>query len=92
MGRTSTLYDDSGTSKSLKYHGIRQIETDVTKSEFIDNLVQSGYKMSKQGNETVLEKGGSRYTVYDVARSTSNPAASLNIGGAGESVKIRLKP
>src|SRR5207248_2602304 len=92
MGRTSTLYDDSGTSKSLKYHGIREIETDVTKSEFIDNLVESGYKMSKQGNETVLEKGGSRYTVYDVARSTGNPAASLNIGGAGESVKIRLKP
>jgi RHS repeat-associated protein len=92
MAGTSTLYDDSGTSKSLKYHGARQIETDVTKSEFIDNLVQSGYKMSKQGNETILEKGGSRYTVYDVARSTGNPAASLNIGGAGESLKIRLKP
>lgn len=87
-----TLYDDSNTSKSLRSKGIRQIDTDITKSEFIDNFVQSGYKMSKQGNKTILEKGASRYTVYDVARSTGQPSAGLNIGGEGQSLKIRLKP
>jgi len=90
MARTSSLYDDSGTSKSLQYKNVREVNTDVTKSEFIDNLVQSGYKMSQQGDTTVLERGGNRYTVYDA--KSGRPSAGLNIGGEGQSLKIRLKP
>ena len=34
---------------------IRNVETDVTKSEFIKNLQDAGYKMTKQGNVTILD-------------------------------------
>ncbi len=71
--------------------GIRTVESNVSKAEFIKNLVDSGYSKSQSGNATILEKGGVRYTVYDVSRSTGGPTAARSIGGE-QQMKVRLKP
>lgn len=70
---------------------IRNVFTDVSKSDFIKNMEASGYKVTKSGNATILENGVNRYTVYDVARSTGGPTAVRSIGGE-QTLKIRLKP
>jgi RHS repeat-associated protein len=70
---------------------IRNVYTDVSKSDFIKNMEASGYKVTRSGNATILENGANRYTVYDVARSTGGPTAVRSIGGE-QTLKIRLKP
>jgi hypothetical protein len=87
MGTTTTLYQDSTQGGS-----IRNVQTDVTKAEFIQNLQGAGYKVTKSGAVTILENGTSRYAIYDVASSTKGPSAAFSKIGEGQSLKIRLKP
>jgi hypothetical protein len=69
------------------------IETDVSKSEFIKNLVDDGFKVTQSGNATILEKGEVRFSVYDVSKSTGGPSAAKAIVSTGEeTMKVRLKP
>lgn len=46
--------------------------TDITKPEFIKNLQDAGYKMTRQGNVTILDNGANKYVVYD-AKPTGEP-------------------
>ncbi|HEU4713078.1 MAG TPA: RHS repeat-associated core domain-containing protein [Pyrinomonadaceae bacterium] len=71
---------------------IRNVQTDVTKSEFIKNLQDGGYKMTQEGNATILDNGANKYVIYDVAKSTGGPSAAYSRAGEGQSLKIRLKP
>jgi RHS repeat-associated protein len=71
---------------------VRNVQTDVTKAEFIKNLQESGYTMTKNGPVTVLDNGSMRYVVYDVAKSTGGPSAAFSRIGEGQSLKIRMKP
>jgi hypothetical protein len=84
---TVTQYDQTKTNPG----SIRQVFTDVSKSDFIKNMEASGYKATKSGNATILDNGVTRYTVYDVATSTKGPTAVRSVGGE-QTVKIRLKP
>ncbi len=84
---TVSQYDQEQT----KPGSIRNVYTDVSKSEFIKNMEASGYKVTRSGNATILDNGSTRYTVYDVATSTKGPTAVRSIGGE-QTMKIRLKP
>lgn len=86
MGSTSSQYLDITTGKS-----IRNIQTDVSKSDFIKNMEASGYKATRSGNVVLLDNGVNRYTVYDVAKSTGGPTAVQSVAGE-QTLKIRLKP
>lgn len=86
MASTSSQYQDTTTGRS-----IRNVQTDVSKADFIKNMEASGYKVTTSGNATILDNGANRYTVYDVARSTGGPTAVRSIGGE-QTMKIRLKP
>ncbi len=81
-----TQYKDITQGGSL-----RNVQTDISKADFIKNLTESGYKMTQSGNATILDNGVNRYAVYDVATSTGGPSAAFS-KGAGETLKIRLKP
>ena len=84
---TVTEYDQTKGNPS----SIRNVFTDVSKSDFIKNMEASGYKATKSGNATILDNGVNRYTVYDVATSTKGPTAVRSVGGV-QTLKIRLKP
>jgi hypothetical protein len=87
MASTSNVYQEV-----TKGGSIRNVQTDVTRSEFIKNLTDSGYKMTKSGEITILDNGASRYVIYDVSKSIGGPSAAFSKGGEGQSLKIRLKP
>jgi RHS repeat-associated protein len=87
MGNISSLYDDSRTRPG----SIRNVDTDVSKADFIKNLQDAGYKMTKSGNATILDNGVYRYALYDVATSTGGNTAAFSRAGQGQSLKIRLK-
>lgn len=82
-----TVYDQTKGNPG----SIRNVFTDVSKSDFIKNMEASGYNVTKSGNATILDNGVNRYTVYDVARSTGGPTAVRSVGG-NQTLKIRLKP
>jgi len=84
MATTSSQYKDITRGGS-----IRNIETDVSKSDFIKNMEASGYKVTRDGNVIHLDSGGNRYTVYDSPRN--GPSAQLFSGGEPV-LKIRVKP
>lgn len=86
MGTTSSAYQEI-----TKGGSVRNVQTDVSKADFIKNLQESGYKMTKSGNATILDNGSTRYVVYDVAKSTGGPSAAFSKAGEGQSLKIRLK-
>jgi RHS repeat-associated protein len=86
MASTSSQYQDITTGSN-----VRNIQTDVSKSEFIQNLADSGYKVTRSGNVTILDNGITRYAVYDVASSIKGITAGRSVGGV-ETLKIRLKP
>ena len=52
-----TQYDEITRGKS-----VRNVQTDLTKDQFIKNLEAEGFKKSTSGNVTILEKGGMRFT------------------------------
>lgn len=87
MGTTSTSYQEV-----TKGGSIRNVQTDITKAEFIKNLQGAGYKVTKSGTVTILENGNNRYVIYDVAKSTGGPSAAFSKIGQGQSLKIRMKP
>ena len=87
MMGTVTQYDQTKTNPG----SIRNVHTDVSKSDFIKNMEASGYKATRSGNATILDNGVNRYTVYDVATSTGGPTAVRSVGGQ-QTLKIRLKP
>jgi hypothetical protein len=82
-----TLYDEITQGKS-----VRNVQTDITKEQFVTNLEANGFKKTTSGNVTILEKGNTRFVVYDVSKSTGAPSAAMSKSGEGQSLKIRLKP
>lgn len=66
-------------------------KTDVTKSEFESNLVDSGFKQStsKDGGANIFTKGDKKFTTRDSSKSTGGPTAEAFSGGIKKQ-KIRL--
>ncbi|WP_347258184.1 RHS repeat-associated core domain-containing protein [Methylocaldum sp.] len=68
--------------------------TDVTKSEFEKNLIDSGFtrSVSKDGKAIILEKDGAKYILRDGAKSTGSPTADYyKPGSSSIDLKIRLE-
>jgi RHS repeat-associated protein len=82
-----TQYEETTRGKS-----VRNVQTDTTKEEFIKNLEAEGFKKTTSGNVTILEKGDTRFAVYNTSRSGGVPSAAKSTSGQGQSLKIRLKP
>jgi hypothetical protein len=82
----SSKYEDVTTKGS-----IRNVSTDVTPSEFGDNLKSSGWKetTSQDGRATNYTKDGAKYSVY--SSSTGRPTAEFFPQGSPDfTLKIRL--
>ena len=84
MGTVSQYDQTKGNPGS-----IRNVYTDVSKSDFIKNMEASGYKVTRQGNVVFLDQGANRYTVYD---SPKNGPSAQYFRGGEPVVKIRIKP
>jgi hypothetical protein len=67
-------------------------KTDVTKTEFENNLLGSGFdkSVSKDGRVTQFKKGEKKFTTRDSSNSTGGPTAEAFSGGK-KTQKIRLK-
>ena len=68
--------------------------TDVTKSQFERNLLDSGFtrSVSRDGKAIILEKDGARYILRDGAKSTGGPTADFyRAGSSSPDLKIRLE-
>jgi hypothetical protein len=86
----ASLYKDVTRAGS----GVANIATDVTKSQFEKNLINSGFtrSMSKDGKAIILEKNGARYILRDGAKSTGRPTADFyKAGSTSADLKIRLE-
>jgi len=68
--------------------------TDVTKSQFERNLLDSGFtrSVSRDGKAIILENDGARYILRDGAKSTGGPTADFyRAGSSSPDLKIRLE-
>jgi hypothetical protein len=86
----SSLYDDVTRAGSR----VANRATDVTKSQFDKNLIDSGFtrSLSKDGKAIILEKDGARYILRDGAKSTGGPTADFyKAGSTSADLKIRLE-
>lgn len=86
----ASLYDDLTRAGSR----FANRATDVTKSQFEKNLIDSGFtrSVSKDGKAIILEKDGARYILRDAARSTGGPTADFHKPGSNSiDLKIRLQ-
>jgi RHS repeat-associated protein len=87
---TASLYDDVTRAGSR----FANRATDVTKSQFEKNLIDSGFtrSLSKDGKAVILEKNGARYILRDGAKSTGGPTADFyKPGSSSIDLKIRLE-
>ena len=85
----SSLYDDV-TRAGSRY---ANRATDVTKSQFQKNLVDSGFArtVSKDGKVIILPKDGAKYILRDAAKSTGGATADFyKVGSKSIDLKIRL--
>jgi hypothetical protein len=80
-------YIDKTTGNS-----IHNRQTNITRTEFEQNLINEGYSSStsKDGEVTILEKGKNRYTVRSKAKYTGGPTAEFLMKGKLK-LKIRLR-
>ena len=69
---------------------VRNIQTNVSATEFGNNLKAQGFKESVEGNVIKYTKGNTQYTVYSQARSTGGPTAQVKVNGTIVA-KIRLQ-
>jgi len=86
---TSSKYEDI-TSSGSRY---TNKSTNVTKSEFGENLLNNGWtkSISKDGKTTIFQKDGAKYVLRDGAKSTGGPTADYyRPGSKSISIKIRL--
>ncbi|QUW02599.1 hypothetical protein J8C06_09645 [Chloracidobacterium validum] len=86
----SSLYDDVTRAGSR----VANRATDVTKSQFEKNLIDSGFtrSLSKDGKAIILEKDGAKYILRDGAKSTGGPTADFyKAGSTSADLKIRLE-
>lgn len=84
---TNCGYKDITVGKS-----VRNIETNVTRTDFEKSLVEDGWKksVSKDGKVTIYSKDGAQYTVRDISNQ-GQPTAEYWAKGATEvTTKIRL--
>jgi hypothetical protein len=91
-GRVSSQYLDISASN----RGVRNVQTDVTRSEFERNLLNSGYVASSPtGNGSIrfLTNGTNTYRLRDGATSTGGPTADFLPNGVNQppTIKIRLQ-
>ena len=89
-GVGSSLYDDVTRAGSR----VANRATDVTKSQFEKNLMDSGFtrSLSRDGKAIILEKDGAKYILRDGAKSTGGPTADFyKAGSTSADMKIRLK-
>lgn len=87
--KSSSQYQDITNPRS-----VRNIQTDVTRNEFEDNLLNGGYARKVIGdnnNVTIYIKDGMQYTVRDEATSTGGPTVDYGPVGGRAILKIRLK-
>lgn len=87
-----SLYDRTPTRPGAIKPNVR---TDLSPNEFTNNLINSGYKITRQidkGDDTitVLRKGKDTWTVY--RRTTTQEMGAHYKGGNGSQVKYLLKP
>ncbi len=85
----SSLYEDATRANSRYVNRA----TDVTKSQFEKNLVDSGFtrSVSKDGKAIILQKDGAKYILRDAAKSTGGPTADYYKAGSNSiDLKIRL--
>lgn len=77
------------TKKGSRYQNIK---TDVSKSDFEKNLIDSGYNksVSKDGVTNIFEKGKMKYSTRSNASSTKGPTADVFINNK-QTKKIRLE-
>jgi hypothetical protein len=85
----ASLYDD------VTRAGSRYVNraTDVTKSQFEKNLIDSGFTraISKDGKAIILQKDGAKYILRDAAKSTGGATADFyKAGSKSIDLKIRL--
>jgi hypothetical protein len=72
--------------------GVRNIQTNVTPSEFGQTLEENGFTKSTAKDGTPLyTKGDMQYSVYSEANSTGEPTAQVKVNGEVVA-KIRLQP
>ena len=100
-GGLGKIEPPSGPAPSSKYEDITSPGsryanrgTDVSKSQFEENLSDSGWSKStsQDGRVSIYTKGGARYVVRDGARSTGGPTADYYAPGSKSiDVKIRLQ-
>jgi len=86
----ASLYDDITRAGSR----VANRATDVTKSQFEKNLIDSGFtrSLSKDGKAIILEKNGVKYILRDGAKSTGGPTADFyKPGSSAADLKIRLE-
>ena len=80
-------YEDITKSGSKLFN----FNTDVTKIEFEQNLLDNGFtkSTSKDGNVNIFTKGDTKYTTREFSKSTGGPTAEVFNGNKPVS-KIRL--
>jgi len=87
---STSLYDDVTRAGSRFLNRL----TNVTKSQFEKNLIDSGFtrSISKDGKAIILEKDGARYILRDGAKSTGGATADYyKPGSTSIDLKIRLQ-
>ncbi len=84
----SSKYEDI-TAKDSRY---RNIQTDVTKTEFGKDLEAEGWtkSVSKDGKSTIYTKDGAKYAVRDYSNQGSITADFTPAGSSNPTLKIRL--
>jgi RHS repeat-associated protein len=83
----SSLYDDSSITRAGSQY--LNVQTDVSATEFQQNLISNGYNVVKQSQgATVLNNGTDTWTIY-TRTSTGAPGAQF-FGGNGAIVKYSL--
>ncbi len=83
MATTSNSWEVKPNPRS----NFTQVHTNATKSEFIQNLRDAGYKETRAGNAVIMDNGTNRYTVYD---SPKNGPSAQYFRGGESNLKIRL--
>lgn len=63
---------------------VRNVETNVTRTEFENNLIENGWsrKYSSDGKASIFEKDGARYVVRDNAKTYDGPTAEYYPNGS----------
>jgi hypothetical protein len=67
-------------------------ETDVTRTDFENNLMKEGFtkSTSKDGKANIFEKGDTKYTTRPTSKSTGGPSAEVYVNGSLK-LKIRMQ-